>query len=253
MNSRLIHTLARTVLDIRTVLKDTKSMPSKNTLKLYLENSHYHIYNRGLDKQIIFNEEQDCHVFLRYVKLYLSPPEEILRLSYTEPRLRRFVEKNLSADLDLLSFGLMPNHFHMQIFQRTPHGIETFMRRLGTSYSSYFNRKYKRIGPMFQSRYKAALIEDDIYFLHISRYIHLNHTKLPEPKRSIYRKYSSLPYYFGELESKWLKPQLVLERFNTLRNTDDSDMLSYESFLSGNIEHSENILGSLILSAKDSP
>ena len=51
-------------------------MPAKNSIKTYIENGHYHIYNRGVEKRNIFLNEQDYRVFLSYLKLYLSPVEE---------------------------------------------------------------------------------------------------------------------------------------------------------------------------------
>ncbi len=82
-----------------------------------------------------------------------------------------------------------------------------FMRSLMTSYSMYFNRKYKRVGPVFQSRYKASRISTDEYLDHISRYIHLN------PREWENYPYSSFRYYRGDSEVDWLLPGKILELF----------------------------------------
>ncbi|MBI3385199.1 hypothetical protein HY030_03345 [Candidatus Gottesmanbacteria bacterium] len=55
-------------------------MPSKNIVKTYIENGYYHIYNRGVEKRDIFLHESDCIRFLFYMKIYLSPIEEIEKL-----------------------------------------------------------------------------------------------------------------------------------------------------------------------------
>ena len=55
-------------------------MPAKNVLKVYVENSYYHIYNRGVEKRIIFKDDQDYGVFLGYLKEYLSPPNDVIKL-----------------------------------------------------------------------------------------------------------------------------------------------------------------------------
>ena len=68
----------------------------------------------------------------------------------------------------------MPNHIHLLVYQHQPQAMAQFMRSVLTSYSRYFNKRYKRSGSLFESRYKASLISDDAYLEHISRYIHLN-------------------------------------------------------------------------------
>lgn len=83
-----------------------------------------------------------------------------------------------------------------------------FMRSLLTSYSMYFNKKYKRSGPLFESRYKASLISEDAYLEHISRYIHLN----PRDWREY--EYSSLPYYLHQITDEWIKPKRIMELFS---------------------------------------
>ena len=72
----------------------------------------------------------------------------------------------------------------------------------------YFNKKYNRVGPLFQQRYRAVLIGDDSYLLHISRYIHLN------PNNYMNYEWSSLPYYLGNKHASWVKPGQVLELFD---------------------------------------
>src|SRR5258706_8491393 len=147
-------------------------MPARNIIKIYVENGYYHAYNRGVEKRTIFLDDQDCIVFLRYIRLYLSPIEEIKNLHIQgEDRINRFLRINLNQEVDLLSFVLMPNHFHMLIKQHTKDGLIKFMRRLSTSYVMYFNKKYHRVGSLFQNKYKGCLVEQDDYLLHVSRYI----------------------------------------------------------------------------------
>jgi putative transposase len=83
-----------------------------------------------------------------------------------------------------------------------------FMKSLLTSYSLYFNKKYKRSGPLFESRYKASRVSDDTYFQHITRYIHLN------PKDWRNYEYSSLPYYLQQVSDEWIDPTRVMEQFS---------------------------------------
>lgn len=233
-------------VDRGATLTDDENMPSKNIVKQYVENGYYHIYNRGVEKRTIFLDEQDCIIFLNYLKLYISPIEELKQLNLPGLRILRFIRLNLSEEIDLLAFTLMPNHIHLQIKQKTADGIVKFMKRLTTAYVMYFNRKYKRVGSLFQNRYKAALIETDEYLLHLSRYIHLNPAKIIS-KTINFRDFSSYPYYLGQMHASWVKPQEVLGYFRSAQNKDFKDVLSYQSFVEDYKENSVEILRSLVL------
>lgn len=221
-------------------------MPSKNIVKQYVENGYYHIYNRGVEKRKIFLDEQDCAVFLHYLKLYLSPVDELKQINLPGLRILRFLRLNLSAEIDLLAFALMPNHIHLQIKQKTINGIVKLMKRLATAYVMYFNKKYHRVGGLFQNRYKAALIETDTYLLHLSRYIHLNPVKINNLTPD-FRGFSSYPYYLGQKQANWIKPQEILSYFRSAQRRDLKDILSYQSFVEDFKESSAEVLGPLIL------
>ncbi|OGE37870.1 hypothetical protein A3B45_03165 [Candidatus Daviesbacteria bacterium RIFCSPLOWO2_01_FULL_39_12] len=221
-------------------------MPSKNIIKDYIEDGYYHIYNRGVEKRTIFLDEQDCIVFLHYLKLYLSPIEELKQLDLPGLRIAKFIRLNLSAEIDLLAFALMPNHIHLQIKQKTTDGIVKLMKRLATAYVMYFNKKYLRVGSLFQNTYKATLIETDEYLLHLSRYIHLNPAKITH-KIINFKEFSSYPYYLGQKQASWIKPQEILSYFRSAQRKDLKDILSYQSFVENYKESSAEILGPLIL------
>jgi putative transposase len=72
----------------------------------------------------------------------------------------------------------MPNHFHILLRQKREGGISLFLKKLGGGYTMYVNEKYERSGHVFQGKYKSKPIKSDAYFLHLSRYIHLNPTEL---------------------------------------------------------------------------
>src|SRR5437899_12643179 len=117
-------------------------MPSKNIVKIYLGNAYYHIYNRGIDKREIFLDEQDCKVFLYYLKIYLSSPETLKQKQDISPQMfYKITNLNLYSEIRLLSFALMPNHFHLQVKQITKDGIQKLTKRVLTSYVTYFNKK----------------------------------------------------------------------------------------------------------------
>ena len=160
-----------------------QKMASKNSIKTYAENSYYHLYNRGVEKRNIFLDEQDYSVFLSYLQTYLLP-KDLISLSTIfgsdhssrsekNKALKLLKLKNYSENIDLLCYCLMPNHYHLLVKQNSD-VLAHFMNSLGTRYAMYFNRKYKRVGHLFQGTYKAVLVESKEQLLHLTRYIHSN-------------------------------------------------------------------------------
>lgn len=205
-------------------------MPSKNIVKLYIENGHYHVYNRGADRRTIFKDEKDYRVFLNLLKTYLSPQDSNSKHPLARIIVRPRPLPCFYGKVELQAFCLMPNHFHLLIKQAGKMDMANFMRSLCTTYSMYFNKRYNRPGTLFQSKYKAALIETDPYLLHLSRYIHLN-PKALTGSDPVTKTYSSYPYYLGSKNALWVNPEPILEFFKTAQSTSLQDCLSYQSFV----------------------
>ena len=147
-------------------------MPSKYRIRNFEENGYYHIFNRGVEKRKIFLDDQDYKMFSYYLFVYLKPLDEIL-LAY--PRLPiRLQAKNLSDEIDLISYCLMPNHFHLLLKQRTKNGFSKFIKQITNAYTEYFNKKYERTGSLMQGTFKSVKVNTDQQLIHLSRYIHLN-------------------------------------------------------------------------------
>lgn len=218
-------------------------MPSRNIVKSYVGGGYYHIYNRGVEKRDIIKDESDCRIFLHYIMLYLSPFEEILKKYPNNIRLMRFARLNLSDEVDLLCFSLMPNHFHFLVKQKNKDGIIKFMRRLMTSYVIYFNKRYDRVGTLFQGRYKGIIVDKDEYLLHLTRYIHLNPCELNS--NIDFNKFSSYKYYKGMKNASWIKPKEILDYFSLKSN--EYKITSYKSFVEDYMSDAKEILGELKL------
>ena len=178
-----------------------KIMPSRNILRREASNSHYHVYARGASRLPIFKDEKDKQKFLSLFARYLSSKQAINKTGY--------VYRNLHDKVKLEAFCLMDNHFHLLLHQRQVGDISLFMRSLMTSYSRYFNLRHKRTGSLFESRYKSNLIDDDAYFSHISRYIHLNRRAWK------YYKYSSVQYYRRTGAPDWFDNSAILDQFSS--------------------------------------
>ncbi|OGM26095.1 hypothetical protein A3D01_05020 [Candidatus Woesebacteria bacterium RIFCSPHIGHO2_02_FULL_39_13] len=225
-------------------------MPRKNSLKTYIKGGYYHIYNRGVEKRIIYQDEQDYKVFLSYLKYSLLPlpkPEEIKTIFILKglpfkgiPRM----PKNFNGKIELITYCLMPNHFHLLLKQIENRTLESFMTSIITRYSMYFNKKYDRVGSLFQGPYKAVLITEDNYLLHLSRYIHLNPS---EYKDRLASEYSSYADYLGLRKTRWIKPDVVLNFFNKPVAQEFIKINNYKDFVEKYKKDPAEILGNLTL------
>lgn len=215
-------------------------MPARNAIKLYAENSYYHIYNRGVEKRFIFLDEQDYSVFLSYLKDYLLPKDEAgLSTKLMDPQtsakekdkaLKLLRLNNFANEITLLAYCLIQNHFHFFIKQQSALSIDKFMQSLGTRYTMYFNRKYKRVGSLFQAVYKAVLLETEQQFIYLSKYIHKQ--ALASQGETLQREQpSSYQEYLGKRKTSWVHPEEILSYFSKTNPT-----LSYKAF----VEESES-------------
>lgn len=180
-------------------------MPSRNIVREFAEHQYYHVYNRGVEKRTIFLDDQDYTVFLGLLKRYLGADELVVNKQGDK---HRHAFPKISHEIQIQAYCLMPNHFHMLLYQTSKDGVHRLMRRVSTSYAMYFNSKYARVGGLFQGPYKASRINKDSYLQHVSRYIHLN----PEDYKSW--PYSSYKYFARDkVAPSWLDKDAVLKMF----------------------------------------
>jgi REP element-mobilizing transposase RayT len=156
--------------------------------KLSGENAYFHVYNRGNRKESIFFDDEDYNFFLLRLKQNLYP--EIAR--------PRRMEVFPADSFSLIAYCLMPNHFHLVIRQNREFTISQLLLKIATSYSKYFNKKYNKVGHVFQDQFKQKIIEDDAYLQWLSAYVHQNPCldnlaqKPQEYRWSSYQEYLSL-------------------------------------------------------------
>jgi len=224
-------------------------MPARNSRKIYADGGIYHVYNRGVEKRIIFENDLDYKVFLKNLKEYLSPIPKIEKEVKFVVRNQPYTgvkrqPKNYNSQIELLAYGLIPNHFHLIIKVDKGVALQKFMHSVSTKYSMYFNKRYERVGSLFQSRYKAVLVKEENYLLHLSRYIHLNPRGLFQ---NLSNAYSSYGEYLGLRKTDWIKPSIILSYFNQDVLPDFKKINTYKKFVEEYKADSENILNLITL------
>lgn len=181
-----------------------------------ITNEIYHVVMRGVEKRIIFPQEEDYFRFIH--DLFEFNDEDAVVSTYrfyvnttrTVPvELKRRKKRKLLVEI--LAFCLMPNHFHLLLRQIKEQGISKFMRKLG-GYATYINKKYSREGHLYQGRFRAVHIKDENQLKNGFVYVHANPIDLIEtgwkeegikdPQKAIkflenYR-WSSYPDYTGK-------------------------------------------------------
>jgi len=152
---------------------------------------YYHLYNRGNNRQPIFLERENCLYFLRQLRKYLVP-----------------------AIIDVIAYCLMPNHYHFLVYLRTDN-LSRPMQRFSLSYTKALNKRYERVGSLFQGRFKAVAVDSDEYVLHLSRYIHLNPVLAGLVARPEDWEFSSYHEYIGVRQGTLPSPGVVLSQFSS--------------------------------------
>ena len=187
---------------------------------------YYHVYNRGVHKRITFHDTADYVRFLFLILFFQSTVgfEQVSR------HVRYFVQHRVfdidDADtskiiggryVELVSFCLMPNHFHLVLREVKEHGIARYMQRVLNGYTKYYNTKYGVSGHLFQGPYRAVLVEDNEQLIYLSAYVHRNPRELPGWKNKEQKyEWSSYQDHIGENRwGKLLPTEMILEQFKT--------------------------------------
>lgn len=147
-----------------------------------LEGEFFHIYNRGVDKRIIFASEANYRRFMAL--LYLANSIDMVRIGNIlryDSYEKIFLTQRPKPLVAIGAFCLMPNHFHILATPLVENGLSQFMLKLQTGYSMYFNKLKERSGSLFQGPFQSVHADDDVYLKYLFSYIHLNPAKLQNP------------------------------------------------------------------------
>jgi putative transposase len=165
-------------------------------LRIQYSHAYYHVTCRGNDRRSIYRDDRDRELFLERLRTSLDIYQVVLH-----------------------AYVLMGNHFHL-IVQTPRANLSQFMRHFNISYTGAFNRRHRRVGHLYQGRYKAILVDKDSYLAELSRYVHLNPVRIkPHRGKSISEQrrllerygWSSLPGYLDRSRrQRWVNYEEVL-------------------------------------------
>lgn len=209
---------------------------------IFENNQFYHIYNRGVDKREVFIEGFYYKRFLTSMKEFnRTDPigsllekeererEESARVSNSPGNKEFQVNGDTLRELDsklppitplvqIISYCLNPNHYHLVLQQLEDNGISKYMHKLGLGYTNFFNTKNKRNGALFQGRYKTVEITSDDHLLWAVAYVNGNayvHGIIDDASKY---GWCSYPEYLGLVDNDVCNKKLILDKFNSLED-----------------------------------
>ena len=186
---------------------------------------YYHIYNRGNNKQNIFVDTRDWVRFL-FAILHFQSPMPIHNIGKSVTHYIKHSVFNVTKEtlekitthryIELISFSLMPNHFHLLLHETKDNGVSQYMQRIQNAYTKYFNTKYTKTGHLLQGPFQAVHVESNRQLLYLSGYIHRNSREIPGWKDKEH-KFSWSSYQDFFTRNRWgdlLKNQIIMEQFS---------------------------------------
>lgn len=189
----------------------------------FLNKGIYHIFNQTIEKKRIFENADLCNIFLETLRFYRSKKPTISFSKYRslDPKDRKKIDHQISMKkffkFKILSYCLMPTHFHLLLQQITEESIIKPVGDIMNSFTRYFNVKFERRGPIFLPRVHAQNMTSDEQLMHSSRYLHLNpySSGLIKDKRELENyPFSSFGEYLNKTENPLCEPGDVLYHFN---------------------------------------
>ena len=184
---------------------------------------YYHIYNRGVDKRLIIKDSEDTERFIQSLEFFNSKePVRSLREVISSKNSKDIKSNN--ALVEIICYGLNPNHYHLLLKEINDGGISEFMKRIGGGYTWYFNNKHKRSGSLFQGTFKSVHIKSNEQLLHISVYISLNdkvHKISKISSKTAGKIKSSWNEYLGKNNESICSKKIILEQFKSVKDYKD--------------------------------
>lgn len=187
------------------------------------DGERYHLYNRGHDRGCIFYEGTNYVFFLRGIWKYLVPV------------------------LDIVAYCLMPTHYHFLVLVKEDAAVcqspdvpavSRAMQRFCISYTKAMNKRYERVGGLYQGVFRAKHVDEDKYLMHLSRYIHLNPVFAGLVERPQDWEFSSYPEYVGMREGRLPRPKIVLSQFGSGK--------AYQAFVESYIPQEREVIADLL-------
>ena len=151
----------------------------------------HHVYNRGNNRDPIFFERDNYLYFLRLIRQIF-----------------------VTHEVDVVAYCLMPNHYHLLLYPRSEQ-LSSAMKSLSLAYTKAINKRFNRVGALFQGRFQKIVITNSEYLIHLIRYIHLNPVKANLVTQPGEWEFSSYQEYAGLRAGTLPRLELIQQQFDS--------------------------------------
>lgn len=203
----------------------------------YLQGEFYHVFNRSIARFNIFGNKDNSQRFVEVLDYYNINDDIEFKAKYSVAKEKQqYIYNNLiipkdNSNLKFISYCIIPDHYHLLIKILKDNKLSKYINDIENSYTRYFNIRFNRKGPLWESSFKAVRVENNEQLLHVSRYLHLNPTTAGLVERPEDWKYSS--YKDLITNDKFLKEYL--------HEISISDANSYKRFVENNIDYQKKL------------
>jgi len=202
--------------------------------RIFPNGEYFHICNKSISNYHIFRKNKSIERFLLAVNYY-NNQEVNVSLSKAlrdELILPEIMEKRNNGIFSLLAYCVMPDHYHLLLRMISDYSLAKFMNNIEGSYSHYYNLLNMRKGPLWQSRFRASIIEDNETLLHVHRYIHLNPTTAGLVDKPIKWPWSSYRYFIKDRQALSIHKEISI-----------TSVAIYKQFVNNQINYQRTIKG----------
>jgi len=204
----------------------------RRTSRIFAEGDFFHVFNKSIAGFQIFKDVFNIKRFINTLEYYnenLSPQLNLSRFMRANKDYSFSGILNIpnSIYVKILAYCIMPDHYHLLVKIQKEDYFSHYMSVVENSFSRYFNVKFNRKGPLWQSRFKAVLIESNEELLHVSRYIHLN---------PVTSSYVDKPE-----EWEWSSYRSYLQNMEQFQEISISNPAAYKKFVEDNIDYQRQL------------
>lgn len=205
----------------------------------------YHVFTKSIAGYKVFNNDSEYYRMRDALKFYQvnDPPLKFKYYVLKDKQDKIFSLVGCGKLVNVIAYCIMPTHLHLVLKQLTDEGITVFMGNILNGYARYFNTKHKRKGPLWESRFKNILVENDEQLLHLTRYLHLNPTTAFLVERPEEWTFSSYGEYISDIHDE--------DRVCNTEGILDIARSDYKSFVEDNVDYQRSLSSIKRLSLED--
>ncbi len=203
----------------------------------YIQGEFYHIFNKSIANFKIFGDLDNCQRFLDTLCFYNNRFQDESFSDFLIKNKDFYNKSLLKEDVEnysfvkFISYCIMPDHYHLLVKVLLDNSLSKYISKVENSFTRYFNIKFNRKGPLWQTNFKSVRVKNNEQLLHLTRYIHLNPTTsnlVSKPEKWQFSSYKD--YIFNDF---------ILKKY--LKEISIKDKEDYKKFVENRIDYQKQL------------